>query len=82
MELTGITQSMPFMFRFPDREDGGSTPAAAQDTVSMNAFPLLGGGEAEAVFDDTLDMIAADNVAALSVHGGLVPRRVFALLGI
>jgi hypothetical protein len=81
MELTGITQSMPLMFRFPDREDGGSTPPAAQDTVSVNAFPPLGDEEAEVVFNDTLDMIAADNMTALSAHSGLVPGRVFALLG-
>jgi hypothetical protein len=81
MELTGITQSMPFMFRFPDRENGGSTPPAAQDTVSVSAFPLLGDEDAGAVCNDTLDMIAADNAAALAAHGGLVPERVFALLG-
>ncbi|MDR2744360.1 MAG: hypothetical protein LBB66_04070 [Desulfovibrio sp.] len=81
MELTGITQSMPLMFRFPDREDGGSTPPAVQDTVSMTAFRPLDDEQAGTVFDDTLDRIAEDNAAALSVHGGLVPERVFALLG-
>ena len=81
MELTGITQSMSFFFRFPDRENGGSMPPAAQDTVNVSATPLLGDDQVQDVFNDTLDMIATDHMAALSAHGGLTPERVFALLG-
>ncbi|MDR2574470.1 MAG: hypothetical protein LBC94_09075 [Desulfovibrio sp.] len=80
MELTGITQSMSFLFRFPDRGNGGSMPPAAQDTVNVSAPPLLGDDQVQGVFNDTLDMIATNNVAAF-VHDGLTPERVFALLG-
>jgi hypothetical protein len=81
MELTGITRSIPLIFHFPDREGGGSTPPAAQDRVSVNIFPQMDVEEAESVFNDTLNMITTDTVTALSAHSGLVPERVFALLG-
>ncbi|MDR3357627.1 MAG: hypothetical protein LBN96_01955 [Desulfovibrio sp.] len=47
----------------------------------MNIFPQMDVEEAESVFNDTLNMITTDTVTALSAHSGLVPERVFALLG-
>ena len=55
---------------------------AVQDTVDVRAPRLLEDSEVDSVLDDTLNMIAQDNVAALSVHGGLSQSRVFALLGL
>ena len=78
MEISGINSSLPFAFTMPDKDDSGSTPAAVQDTVDIRAPQLLVDG----VLDDTLNMIAQDNVGALSVHGGLSQSRVFALLGL
>ena len=53
-----------------------------QDTVDIRAPQLLEDDEVDGVLDDTLNMIAQDNVGALSVHGGLSQSRVFALLGL
>ncbi len=58
------------------------TPAAVQDTVDVRAPHLLEDDEVDGVLDDTLNMIAQDNMGALSVHGGLSQSRVFALLGL
>ncbi len=66
----------------PDKDDSGSAPAAVQDTVNVRAPHLLEDSEVDSVLDDTLSMIAQDNLAALSVHGGLSQSRVFALLGL
>ncbi|MDR1777395.1 MAG: hypothetical protein LBR31_06160 [Desulfovibrio sp.] len=87
MEITGITHSIPFMFRFPGGEDSGSTPPVAHNTpdapdmVTLSGISVLDEDEEQSLYTDTLNMIASDNVAALSVHSGLVPERVFALLG-
>lgn len=82
MEISGINHAFPFAFTMPDKDDSGSTPAAVQDTVDVHAPHLLEDSEVDSVLDDTLSMIAQDNVAALSVHGGLSQSRVFALLGL
>ena len=82
MEISGITPSLPFACTMPDKDDSGSTPAAVQDTVDVRAPHLLEDDEVDGVLDDTLNMIAQDNMGALSVHGGLSQSRVFALLGL
>lgn len=82
MEISGINSSLPFAFTMPDKDDSSSTPAAVQDTVDIRAPQLLEDDEVDGVLDDTLNMIAQDNVGALSVHGGLSQSRVFALLGL
>ena len=82
MEISGINPSLPFAFTKPDKDDSRSTPAAVQDTVDIRAPQLLEDDEVDGVLDDTLNMIAQDNVGALSVHGGLSQSRVFALLGL
>lgn len=82
MEISGINSSLPFAFTMSDKDDSGSTPAAVQDTVDIRAPQLLEDDEVDGVLDDTLNMIAQDNVGALSVHGGLSQSRVFALLGL
>ena len=81
MEISGINTFHPFTFTRTDRDDSGSTPAAVQDVVNLSTPQLLEDDEVDAVMDDTLNMIAQDNLAALSVHGGLSQSRVFALLG-
>lgn len=82
MEISGINPSLPFAFTMPGKDDSGSTPAAVQDTVDVRAPHLLEDDEVDGVLDDTLNMIAQDNMGALSVHGGLSQSRVFALLGL
>ncbi|MGE9985433.1 hypothetical protein [Desulfovibrio sp. SGI.169] len=82
MEISGINHALSFAFTMPDKDDSGSAPAAVQDTVDVRAPRLLEDSEVDSVLDDTLNMIAQDNVAALSVHGGLSQSRVFALLGL
>ncbi len=82
MEISGISSSFPFAFTMPDKDDSGSAPAAVQDTVNVRAPHLLEDSEVDSVLDDTLSMIAQDNLAALSVHGGFSQSRVFALLGL
>lgn len=82
MEISGINAFHPFTFTRTDKDDSGSTPAAVQDVVNLSAPKLLEDHEVDSVMDDTLNMIAQDNVAALSVHGGLSQNRVYALLGI
>lgn len=82
MEISGINPNNHFAFPLPDKDDSGSTPAAVQDVVNLSVPSLLEDDEVDGVLDDTLNMIAQDNVAALSVHGGLSESRVFALLGL
>ena len=71
----------------PDLHVGGRTRACGnfdalrRPAVDIHAPSLLADDEVDGVLDDTLAMIAQDNVAALSVHGGLSESRVFALLG-
>ena len=81
MEISGLNAFHPFSFPRPDKDDSGSTPAAVQDVVNLSTPQLLEDHEVDAVMDETLNMIAHDNVSALSVHGGLTQSRVFALLG-
>ncbi|MDO5483972.1 MAG: hypothetical protein Q4F27_03605, partial [Desulfovibrionaceae bacterium] len=73
MEILGINPSLNFGYALPDKE--GSSPAAAtqnlQDTVEISSPYVLPDDEVDSVMDETLSMIAQDNVAALSVHGGL-----------
>lgn len=82
MEISNITNALGFTFGLPDKDDSGSTPAPLQDMLDISNFQLLADDEVDDVMDDTLNMIAQDNVAALSVHGGLNESRVFALLGL
>ena len=82
MEISGLNAFHPFAFPRPDKDDSGSTPAAVQDVVNLSTPKLLEDHEVDSVMDDTLTMIAQDNVAALSVHGGLSQSRVYGLLGI
>ncbi len=82
MEISGLNAFHPFSFPRPDKDDSGSTPAAVQDVVNLSTPKLLEDHEVDSVMDDTLNMIAQDNIAALSVHGGLSQSRVYALLGI
>lgn len=81
MEISGLNKFNAFAFPLPGKDDSGSTPAAVQDVVNLSTPQMLEDHEVDAVMDETLNMIAHDNVAALSVHGGLSQSRVFALLG-
>lgn len=81
MEISGLNKFSAFAFPLPGKDDSGSTPAAVQDVVNLSTPKLLEDHEVESVMDETLNMIAHDNVAALSAHGGLSQSRVFALLG-
>lgn len=69
MEISGINSSLPFAFTMPDKDDSGSTPAAVQDTVDIRAPQLLEDDEVDGVLDDTLNMIAQDNVGAVRTRG-------------
>ena len=81
MEISGIRSALPFAFPTLDKDGAAGAPAPVQDMVDIHAPTLLNDDEVDGVLDDTLSMIAQDNVAALSVHGGLSESRVFALLG-
>lgn len=82
MEISSIRSAFPFAFPMLDKDGGEAAPAPVQDMVDIHTPSLLRDDEVEGVLDDTLSMIAQDNVAALSVHGGLSENRVFALLGL
>ncbi|MBD5417436.1 MAG: hypothetical protein HDR50_07205 [Desulfovibrio sp.] len=81
MEISGIRSALPFAFPTLDKDGAEAAPAPVGDMVDIHAPTLLDDSEVDGVLDDTLSMIAQDNVAALSVHGGLSESRVFALLG-
>ncbi len=81
MEISGIRSALPFAFPTPEKDGGDAAPAAVRDMVDIHMPSLLADDEVDGVLDETLGMIAQDNVAALSVHGGLSESRVFALLG-
>lgn len=85
MEISGIRSAFPFAFPTADKDGGDAAQAASLatgDMVDIHAPQLLADDEVDGVLDQTLSMIAQDNVAALSVHGGLSESRVFALLGL
>ena len=86
MEIQGLSNNPFFTGIFPDKDGNSAAPAAAAqpvpDTVDVSSPWLLPDDEVDGVLDSTLNMIAQDNLAALSVHGGLSESRVFALLGL
>ena len=81
MKISGISSAFPYTFLMPEKDDSGSSPAAMQDTINVHAPQILDDSEVDTVLDETLQMLAADPVSALSAHGGLNQNRVFALVG-
>lgn len=86
MEILGINPGMSFGYVPSDKEDNAPVPTSGSleqlDTVDISSPYILPDDEVEMVMDETLNMIAQDSMAALSVHGGLSQSRVFALLGL
>lgn len=82
MEISALDKALPFNFIMTDKDGMGNVPPVAQDFVDISAPQLLADDEVDDVLDATIDMLARDNVAALSVHGGLTQSRVFSLLGL
>ena len=86
MEIQSLNSNSLFSGIFPDRDGSFAAPAAAAqpapDTVDVSSPWLLPDDEVDGVLDATMNMISQDNLAALSVHGGLSQSRVFALLGL
>ena len=80
MEVSGITVSPNYIFQLPETDDEGSAPAAMRDAVSFSSPYLLPDEEADMVLDDTINLIGADYMAAVAVHGGLNENRVHQLL--
>ncbi|MCR4666055.1 MAG: hypothetical protein K5657_02040 [Desulfovibrio sp.] len=62
--------------------NNGSAPIAPQDSISVTGFPEMTDEEVEGLMEETIQMISDDSGSALSVHSGLDPNRVFALLGL
>ena len=81
MEIQGIRSTLPFMFPSTEKESA-NVQQSRGDVVDVHAPQILADEEVEGVFNETLDMIAQDSTAALSVHSGLTESRVFALLGL
>lgn len=80
MEISQVTSAFPFLF--PNQERGESQVKGTGDINDVRAPELLTDEEAEAVLNETVNMIGSDRAAALSVHSGLSESRVFALLGL
>lgn len=82
MDISAIGKSVPFDFIMHGKDSSGNVPPVVQDEVHISMPHILSGQEADEVLDATIDMLARDNVAALSAHGGLSHGRVFGLLGL
>ena len=83
MNISSINTSYLSGFFAPDIDkNSGSGPIAPQDTLSLSQFPDMSDAEVEGLMEETIQMISDDSVGALSVHSGLDPNRVFALLGL
>lgn len=81
MEISSLNNLFPFSFNINGNESNGAAPVAVQDKIDISSAHILEDDEVDSVFDETLHMIAEDNLAALSVHEGLNESRVFTLLG-
>ena len=82
MEIGGINSTMPFTYQGSEKPATTGKSQAKNDTVEFHGTQILPDEEVEGVFNDTVDMIGADNASAMSVHAGLSESRVFALLGL
>ncbi|MBO4300761.1 MAG: hypothetical protein J5861_04070 [Desulfovibrio sp.] len=84
MKISGFTPSALFSFPLLDRDAASGSTVASQDMINLQSLSMMDmdDAEAEALLDSTLGMIAQDNVAALSVHGGLTANRVAELLSL
>lgn len=80
MEITGLGSAFPFMFQGGEKTDD-VVVRQASDVVDVHSPYIIPDEEVDAVYNETLNMIAQDNARALSVHSGLSESRVFALLG-
>lgn len=83
MNITTVNASPMQGIVFPFENSNEVTRAvSSRDIVDVNELPDMSDEEVESLLQDTLRMIGDDSVNALSVHSGLDPNRVFALLGL
>lgn len=82
MEISQIRSAMPFLFPNGEKEAMEAGPRSLGDTVDIKGLNLIPDEEVDNVLNETINMIGADSVGALSVHSGLTESRVFALLGL
>lgn len=82
MEISGIRSAFPFLFQNNEKSTSAEVINSLGDRVDISAPQVLADEEVEAVYNDTINMIANDHAQALSAHSGLSENRVFALLGI
>lgn len=80
MEIKGLGSAFPFMFQGGEKA-GDAAVRQASDVVDVHSPYIIPDEEVDAVYNETLDMIAQDSAGALAVHSGLSGSRVFALLG-
>lgn len=80
MEINGLGSAFPFMFNGGEKANDAATRATG-DVVDVRSPYIIPEEEVDAVYNETLNMIAQDNAGALAVHSGLSESRVFALLG-
>lgn len=84
MKITGFTPSDALTFPMFEKETAVVAAAPSHDVISLQSLRMMDmdDAEADALLDETLGMIAQDNVAALSAHGGLTAGRVAELLSL
>ncbi|MBR4742368.1 MAG: hypothetical protein IK079_05680 [Desulfovibrio sp.] len=82
MNIQALNNSFVNSLYAPKHNENTPTPAAPlTDVVSLNNLPDLTDEEVEVLMAETVEMIGADAMDALSVHSGLNAERVYSLLG-
>ncbi len=84
MNISAISSAFVNPISLPGQNDPAAAPVTPQpqDVVNLNCLPDMTDEEIDGLMNETIAMIGADSVSALSVHSGLDPNRVFSLLGL